>query len=153
MLGIKRVYTRDRHRMNFVPFIDVVFMLIIYFLVATDLRPTEGDFVTNMPPGAGAADVKNVTKKEVINVYVEDKGGNLGIKLGGIAVSSFVELSRKLREAAHGSPDALAVIDGPEETKMQTIADAMDAAYDAGIPAVTFTDPQIKKMLMRTPAP
>ena len=146
MLGVKNVYKRDRHKMNFVPFINVVFMLIIYFLVATDMRPSEGDFATNMPPGAGPADVKNVTKKEVINVYVEDTGGNLVIKLGGMPVGSFVELSKKLREAAHGSPDALAVIDGPEATKMQTIADAMDAAYDSGILAVTFTDPQLKKM-------
>jgi len=153
MLGIKNVYTRTRHKMNFVPFIDVVFMLIIYFLVATDMRPTEGDFVTNMPPGAGPADVKNVTKKEVINIYVEDTGGGPSVKLGGLAVTPtadsnvFQELSAKLRLAAHGSPDALAVIDGPEATKMQTIADTMDAAYDAGIPAVTFTDPQVKKLL------
>jgi biopolymer transport protein ExbD len=146
--------------MNFVPFIDVVFMLIIYFLVATDMRPGEGDFVTNMPPGAGPADVYNVTKKEVINIYVEDVTMPDGtkttsIKLGGIVVnpgtdtSVFKELSNRLRAAAHGSPDALAVIDGPEATKMQTIADTMDAAYDADIPAVTFTDPEIKKMLPR----
>jgi biopolymer transport protein ExbD len=147
MLGIKNVYSRDRHKMNFVPFIDVVFMLIIYFLVATDMRPTEGDFVTN-PRGNGPGEpIEKVTQKEVINVYVEDAGGNIGIKIGGIQVASFADLSKKLREAAHGSPDALAVIDGPEATRMQTIADTMDAAYDAGIPGVTFSDPMMKKMM------
>jgi len=37
--------------MNFVPFIDVIFMLLMFFFVAATIRPTEANYRTNLPGG------------------------------------------------------------------------------------------------------
>ena len=146
MLKIKNVYTKTRHVMNFVPFIDVVFMLLMYFFVAAEIRPEEGDFVTNMPAGRGVAE-KKLEKKDVINIWVADTPGGPVVRLGGengTQYPSIEALVAPLR-AAKG-PNALVVIDGPPNVSIQTIAYVMDAAVKAEIPAMTFADREIRNI-------
>jgi biopolymer transport protein ExbD len=145
MLKIKNVYTRDRHKMNFVPFIDVVFMLLMYFFVAAEIRPTEADFVTNMPAGRGIAERK-LEKKDVINLWVADTPSGPIVRLGGEngQAYTFKDLVWPLKKAA--GPNSLVVIDGPTNVSIQTVSYALDAAVEAGIPSMTFSDPEIKKI-------
>ena len=140
MLKIKNVYTKNRHVMNFVPFIDVVFMLLMYFFVAAQISPEEGDFETNMPAGQGIAERK-LEQKNVINVWVADTPNGPEVRLGGengTAYPSFEAIVKPLATAA--GPNSLVVIDGPPNVSIQTVALAMDAVVEAKIPSMTFAD-------------
>jgi len=144
MLTIKNVYTKRRHVMNFVPFIDVVFMLLMFFFVAAEIRPTEADFKTN-ERGGGVADGFLETKYP-IRVWVAETAAGpvawLGGEKNGKSYTSFDELSGKL-EGIKG-PHSVVVIDGPGAVSVQTVALAMDAAMKAGIP-MTLANPSTEK--------
>jgi biopolymer transport protein ExbD len=144
MLGIKGVYGRGRHKMNFVPFIDCVFMLIMYFLVATDIRPTEADFVTNVPGRHRGEAVHQ--DRDIIRVWVADGASGPVVRLdgeNGRLFPSFAELVGVLKRSA--GPNTLMVIDGPADVSVQTVTLALDATVEAGIPAMTFMDPELRR--------
>jgi len=144
MLKIKNVYTKTRHVMNFVPFIDVVFMLLMYFFVAAEVRPMEADFVTNMPAGRGVAAVE-LKQKNPIPLWVADMPQGPVVRMGGESGSvcaSFGELVERLKKMK--GPNSLVVIDGPRNVSIQTIALVMDAAVKAEIPSMTFADREIR---------
>ena len=132
--------------MNFVPFIDVVFMLLMYFFVAAEIRPEEGDFATNMPAGRGVA-IAPLKKMNVISVWIADTPSGPIMKLGGeggTPVASFKELSGRLRTAK--TDDSVVVFDGPPNVSIQTLAYAMDAVVQAEIPSMTFADRDIRNI-------
>ncbi|GEM_PF-1044113 len=141
MLG-KSVYGKGRHKMQFAPMVDCVFLLLIFFLVACQVRPTEGDFDTKVPAGRGQADVK-MEQKNIINVWVADLGDEqVEIRVGQRLILNFKAL--KLELESMGGKDSVVVIDGPPDVSIQTITDAMDAVVLAGIPSMTFMDPEMK---------
>ena len=152
----KKAYGRNRHKMQFTPMIDCVFLLLIFFLVATEVRPTEADYDTNMPAGRGQAD-RNMEEKNVITVWVADTpGGGATIRIGGEngrMVPTFDALVETLKAAGGANAvNALVVIDGPPEVRMDTIAQALDATVAAGIQSMTFSDAEMKALKMgRTP--
>ena len=147
MMVSRKAYSRDRHKMQFTPMVDCVFLLLIFFLVAAQVRPTEADYDTNMPVGRGQAKAK-MDQKEVINVWVEDvQGGRPRIRLGGSMVPSFAALADTLTTMR--GDNSLVVVDGPPDVTIQTICMAMDAAVKADIPSMTFSDPEIQRAMRR----
>ena len=146
MLAVStKAYGKGRHKMQFTPMVDCVFLLLIFFLVATEVRPTEADYDTKMPAGRGKAP-RQMQKKEVVTVWVADTPSGPVIRLGseqGGVVPSFSSLVDTLRNAR--GENTLVVIDGPPDVTIQTVARALDSAVSAGIPSVTFSDPEMKK--------
>jgi biopolymer transport protein ExbD len=151
--NIKRAYTRNRHVMNFVPFIDVVFMLLIYFFVAAEIRPTEADFETNLPPGMGQLDRK-VPAKEPFRIIMKNlntDGTKVSIELNGTsmgegteepgAADGFQKLEGILK-AVPKKDNMIVIIDGEPNLRMQIIARALDAAMAAEAPSITFGRPK-----------
>ena len=148
IIANKELYAKGRHKMQFAPMVDCVFLLLIFFLVASEIRPVEGDFDTKIPAGRGQADVNKMDEKVVIPVWVADTPNGPDIRLGGeaaqVTVPNFAALADRL--AAMRGDSSLVVIDGPPDVSMQTIAEALDATVKAKIPSMTFSDPEIKKL-------
>ena len=147
MLKIKNVYKKNRHVMNFVPFIDVVFMLLMYFFVAAEIRPTEADFMTNLPAGSGQLDRK-VPAKEAYRVYLAKTDAactNVTVSINndplGTAPAAFKTLETRL-VAVSNKENMLLVIDGDSDVKVQFIANALDSAMAAKVPGITFGKPR-----------
>ena len=147
MMVSQKAYRKGRHKMQYAPMVDCVFLLLIFFLVAAQVRPTEANFDTNMPAGEGQADTM-MDQKEPITVWVADIPGGLPIiRLGGengSVVATFDALADRLRSMS--GPSALVIIDGPPDVSIQTISMALDATVKAEIPSMTFSDPH-KKMI------
>ena len=151
--NIGRAYTRNRHVMNFVPFIDVVFMLLIYFFVAAEIRPTEADFETNLPPGMGQLDRKVPAKEpyRIIMKNIDAEGKQVSIELNGTALRNgteeigtddgFADVEAKLK-AVPKKDNMIVIIDGDPNLRMQIIARALDAAMAAEAPSITFGRPK-----------
>lgn len=140
----KRHLGKDRHKLELAPLVDVVFQLLIFFLVASEVRPTEADFKTNLPAGSGPRDAK-VQKKEVARVYlrnVDTEGNVVEVSLNGEVLpgDAFKALESRLRAAR--SDNMLLVIDGDPTVKLKFIAKALDSGVAAGAPQITFGKPQ-----------
>ena len=140
----KKHLGKDRHKLEMAPLVDVVFQLLIFFLVASEVRPLEADFKANLPAGEGRHDAK-VKKKEVARVYLRNldvKGEVVEVSLNGEVLGGdpFKTLENRLRAAR--SENMLLVIDGDPTVKLKFIAKALDSGVAAGAPQITFGKPQ-----------
>ncbi|HUW56342.1 MAG TPA: biopolymer transporter ExbD [Planctomycetota bacterium] len=140
----KKHLGKDRYKLQMAPMVDVVFQLLIFFLVASEVRPTEADFKANLPAGSGPLDAK-VTKKEVARVYLRNldtQGNAVEVSLNGEVLPGdpFKTLETRLRAAR--SDNMLLVIDGDPTVKLKFIAKALDSGVAAGAPQITFGKPQ-----------
>ena len=131
----KRRWGVGRHKMQYAPLVDCVFLLLIFFLVAAHVHRLEGDLPTwNCPDGGGDA--------ESIRVWVADSdvgpvvrlGGSRGEGLGGLPA-----LVTRLTEMA--GPNMVVVVDGPPEVRLDTVAAVLDASLDAGITTLRIDVP------------
>ena len=144
------VYTKhlgkDRHKLEMAPLVDVVFQLLIFFLVATQVRPTEADFTSNLPPASGPANPIDTERKEQVDIYLRQGSSenSVVIHLGRNTSSPIVESFAALRDRlANSQPDkTTVVIDGDPEIKFSFITQTLDAVMGAGVEQVTFAKPQ-----------
>ena len=90
---------RPRQRqlqMNMAPMIDVVFLLIIFFLVSSHLAKQEVQAEMNLPAAeSGKQQPSTVSPKVTINVASDN--GRHSVKLGALPVT-MAELSSRLRQ-------------------------------------------------------
>jgi len=141
MMLNRKACSGSRHKMQFVPMVDCVFLLLVFFLVAAQVRPIEADYDTNMPTDGPGPNVNNEEAKEPITVWVEDvQGGQPWIRLGDNTLPSFEALAQALTDLR--GENSLVVVDGPPQVTVQTIAMALDAARKADIPAMTVSAPR-----------
>ncbi len=131
---------------NMTPMIDCVFQLLIFFLVAAEVKPTEADFTTNLPAGSGPLD-KTVPLKEPRRVYLayEAATGTVTVSLDGTnlgqAPEAFVRLLESLTKVAM-KENMLLVIGGDPTVPVRYIANVLDRAVEAKVPAITFDKPR-----------
>ncbi len=129
------------------PMVDVVFQLLIFFLIASEVRPTEADFDANLPAGSGPRDAK-VPPKEAYRVYLKPMDAqcsNVEVSINddvlGPAPQGFQVLVARLKSVTK-KENMLLVIDGEPNVKVQFITYALDAAVDAQVPSITFGKPK-----------
>jgi len=81
------------------PMIDVVFLLLVYFIATTSFQKPESQLPTGVakPPGGRAADAKPPEPMEVIPEEIllrvrQDDGGKIRYQVNGSAIGSYHEL-------------------------------------------------------------
>ena len=87
---------------NMTPMIDIVFQLIIFFMLSLRLYSAEGDFSIKMPlaaPQEGLPDEVQ-TPPVKIRLRADAKGNLAGITMGRRRLSNFKELQHQVREIA-----------------------------------------------------
>ena len=151
-----KVYGKNRHKLQVAPLVDVVFQLLIFFLVACEVRPTEADFRTNLPgSGMGPANRKEQKTPEIVRVFVRNRdadGNAVDITLNGnpLAGDAFQELESRLRSAAEKTAktrELMLIIDGDPTVKLKFISRVLDSGVAAGVPKITFGRPDKPKGL------
>jgi len=109
------------------PLIDCVFLLLIFFLVATTLKKIDKELPLDLPFSQTA--VENPTTDDTLVVSI-DREGNL--YLGSEPVGQG-ELQRKLRETAQKNPAHHVRIDGDKMTPLQSAVHVMDLCKFEGL--------------------
>jgi biopolymer transport protein ExbD len=132
-------------KIQMAPMIDIVFQLLIFFLIASEVRPTEADFKTNIPGGTGPRNPK-VEAKEAYRVYLRNldpEGRAVEVSLNNEVLpgDAFKELEKRLRSVSKKQNMPL-VIDGDPTVRLQFIANALDSAVAAEVPQITFGKPK-----------
>ena len=143
----RKAQTGEIGRIQMAPMIDIVFQLLIFFLVASEVRPVEADFMANLPAGSGPRDAK-VPPKDAYKVYLEKTDPNCtNVRVSinkedlGPAPGGYQALVSRLKNVTN-KEKMLLVIDGDPDVKLQFIALTLDAAVEADVPSITFGKPK-----------
>ena len=89
-----RYYSRPNYGFNMTPMIDVVFQLIIFFLVSSHLARNESQIDLRLPVARSAADDTDLTTPRV-TINIKDDG-SLWINARPVAVNRLTDLLSEL---------------------------------------------------------
>jgi biopolymer transport protein ExbD len=114
--------------LNLSPMIDVVFSLILFFLVATEFSQIEYELQVDLPQVAEAG--ANAAENQGPRMIVVQADGQ--VRLDGQLVS-VAELTNQMRSAVASASDVQVIIQGDRECPFQHVAAAMAACREAGV--------------------
>lgn len=117
----------DEPVLNLTPMIDVVFQLLVFFMVATTFLDPEKEIGIELPEAVSGTEVDSQREEIVINVFADGR-----IVLAGQDVAS-AELLDALRSAAQGNPQRPVTIRGDRLVHHEHIVGVMDACAQAGL--------------------
>ena len=115
-----RIEDDDQIEVQMAPLIDCVFLLIIFFLVATTLKKIEKELPLELPEAAAAIGRQVEENMTIVSI---DRDGNL--YLGSEPVGQGY-LGRKLRELAEQNPEHRIRIDGDRDAPLGAAVQVLD---------------------------
>ncbi len=109
------------------PMIDIVFLLLIFFLVATTFREEEREMQVALPFASSSAPISTMLKEFIVNV-IEDGT----IIVGGRRIDE-AELRTMVRDAVAGNPEQKVTVRGDRGTAYANIIQVLDTCKSEGI--------------------
>jgi biopolymer transport protein ExbD len=110
------------------PMIDIVFLLMIFFLVASKLDEADRSIDVILPQASAAKPLTSKPREFVINI---DREGNY---FAGARPVRLEDLQQLLRQSAADNPQRQTVIvRADENTAHKFVVGAMDACVQAGV--------------------
>ena len=134
-----------RHRrdnepeVNITPLIDVVFLLLIFFMVSTTFKQ-DFEVGINLPQSSSDASVSETQLHVTI-----DKQGNFYVNSVKLVNSQTAILKLAMKKASKGNRKMPIVISADARTEHQFVIQAMDAARQLGFSRLTFATQQLPK--------
>jgi biopolymer transport protein ExbD len=113
--------------LNLTPMIDVVFLLLIFFMLATTFMDPEREIDLDLPEAASSLAQDTERDEIIINVMRDGV-----LKLGESAVDRDGLLA-ELRRAARRNPEIAVTIRGDRLVTHEVIVSVMDACGQAGL--------------------
>lgn len=124
------------------PMIDVVFLLLIYFMVGTTLHKQEADIAFTLPGVAATEEPVEFPDEQIIEIRAD---GQVVVNdyaydaPGAARLDQLAGMLTRFRQAAEASRSSVAVTIAPDPaTPHQRIVRVMDACARAGISQVNF---------------
>lgn len=127
-----RQIRRELPALNLTPLIDIVFLLLIFFMVTTSFS-RETRLLVSLPEASGSAE----NAAESIEVLVDREGGYAinGRRLVNAEVDSLV---RGLELESGGDVSLLVVLVADAEVQHQSVVSAMEAIGRAGFTSLSI---------------
>jgi biopolymer transport protein ExbD len=141
-----RVRRRDQQlvEMQMGPMIDMVFLLLVFFMVTAKPIKQESDISLGLPGTVSAEETVELPDEQ--RIRIEDDGSIVlnDSVLGAPADSDLGELVATLKRFKESSDanktEALVTLDAADGTNHQRIVDVLNACARADITGVTFSD-------------
>lgn len=124
---IRNIEAEGDLHLDFVPMVDVLFNLLIFFLIATTLQQTEREMQIALPQTRIAGPLTAAPREIIINV---DASG--GIVIAGRRLTDD-ELLTMLRSATAANPAQKVNLRGDRAAPYASIAHVLDLCKAAGI--------------------
>jgi len=118
----------DNVELNLTPLIDVVFLLLIFFMVSTTFEK-QAKLKIQLPDSTAQAEVQN-DKSIVIGI---DAKGHYFINDRQLVNTSLDTLKTALKQVSSGKTDMLVILRADAKTPHQSVVTAMDAASQLGL--------------------
>ena len=109
------------------PLIDMVFLLLIFFLVATTFHQTEREMQIALPVASSSAPISAMMQELIVNVDVDGQ-----IIVGGRAITGD-DLQSMVAGAVAQNPEQKVTVRGDRRTAYANIVTVLDICKGAGI--------------------
>jgi len=126
---------QDEVSVNLTPLIDVVFLLLIFFMVSTTFT-RESHLEINLPEASSAAAA--ITERVAIDVVISSEG-LYSVNGKPLVNAQALTLRRAIMEEAGDARDIPFVITADGETPHQAVVTAMDVAGQLGFARLSIT--------------
>ena len=122
-----KTHIDEQPSLNLTPMIDVVFLLIIFFMVGTQFAELERKITLQVPHVADVQALAPAPEKQVINVH---RDGHITLDRDDVSLDQLIErLSRARREYT----ELGVLVRGDAEGAFQNVANVLAACRQAGI--------------------
>jgi len=128
----------DEPGLDLTPIIDMVFMLLIFFLVATTFQKLEREAKIALPQTIASEPISTAMREIVINVDADGQ-----IRVAGKALSE-EQLTSMLKTAVAANPQQKVSIRGDRTTAYANVARALDVCKQCGV-----TEPFLQSIPLR----
>ena len=122
-----KTHLDEQPNLNLTPMIDVVFLLIIFFMVGSTFAGPERKLDIDVPEVAEHESLDSPPKATVVNVPLQGP-----ITLDGVPLGAN-ELTSRLRIARANNPDLTVLIRGHRKAEYERVVSAFDACKRAGV--------------------
>ncbi|MEX2525461.1 MAG: biopolymer transporter ExbD [Gammaproteobacteria bacterium] len=131
---------KDNVELNITPLIDVVFLLLIFFMVSTTFD-RESEINITLPEAS-----EEVTQQQPVAVNVAvDASGQIFINGEPLVNSQLLTIREALRDAAHGLDDPPVIISADEKATHESVVRIMDAARQINLVKITFATRELEE--------
>ncbi|NLT72399.1 MAG: biopolymer transporter ExbD [Verrucomicrobiaceae bacterium] len=131
-MRFREINSQQGADLELAPMIDVVFLLLIFFIVSWQSARFERDMDISVPSAEEAENKDRQAGEIIINVR---KDGT--VVLNGLSVTN-AELLAKLEAVSEAYPDQAVILRGSSEASFQSIINVLDEIKRAGIWNVAF---------------
>lgn len=128
-------HRRARPDSTMAPLIDVVFLLLVFFLVSASLQVVEGVFSTNVFQTSQAPAKPRALER--LTITLRDKHGQREILLNNTPYPNLKELGIQLR-VLRQHEDLPVIINPDRHTPFQDVVTVMDICRDVSLTKVTL---------------
>jgi biopolymer transport protein ExbD len=122
-----KTHNDEQPSLNLTPMIDVVFLLIIFFMVGTQYSELERSIELEVPRVTDSGALTAAPEKRVVNVFRDGK-----VTLDREMVS-LEQLAGSLARAHEEYPDIGVIVRGDGSGPFQRVAEVLNACKQAGI--------------------
>lgn len=130
----------DEDDLDLTPMIDVVFLLLVFFMVATKTKLSNRALDANLPKNAGAGKPTD-EPSENITIQLKEVGGNAKIFVNNFPVNSFDGLFQKLQQLTGVMDDAPVIISPEGGVSFKFVVMTLNACSRAAVEKVSFAQP------------
>jgi biopolymer transport protein ExbD len=113
--------------LDFVPMVDTLFNLLIFFLLATTIKQAEREMQIALPHAAAATPISIAMREFVINVDEQGRIFLVGRQVTG------EELDKLVRDAVAANPEQKVTVRGDRNTAYSNVVTVLDICKNAGI--------------------
>ncbi|MBP6600877.1 MAG: biopolymer transporter ExbD [Verrucomicrobiales bacterium] len=138
-MRFREINSQQGAELELAPMIDVVFLLLIFFIVSWQSARFERDMDISVPSAEEAENKDRQAGEIIINVR---KDGT--VILNGLEVTE-EQLLAKLVAVSEAFPDQAVILRGSSEASFQAIIDVLDHVKKAGIWNVAFATTRPEK--------
>ncbi len=124
---IKSSEVSDSISIEMTPMIDMVFLLLIFFLVATTFHQTEREMQIALPMASSAEPISSLLQELVVNISEEGQ-----IIVGGRTLEP-EDLQSMVAESVKINPDQKVTVRGDRRTPYANVIRVLDICKGAGI--------------------
>ncbi len=122
-----KTHIDEEPTLNMTPMVDVVFQLILFFLLGTKFTEMERKIGLEIPRVTNNAGLTAAPERQVVNVYRDG-----GLTLDGAPVT-MEELVQRLAAARSQYRDLGILVRGDAKGQFQRVAEVLNACKQAGI--------------------
>lgn len=124
---VKRTHETPGPIVDLTPVIDMVFMLLIFFLVATTFQQAEREMKIALPHASAAGPISLSLREIVVNV---DATGRIVVNGRDLSVDRLKEM---IADAVKDNPEQKVTVRGDRAASYASIVQALDACKASGI--------------------